>query len=359
MFFVFDVAKVTCFFEINNNFAKNFSKKSFKNKNMKRVLGLGNALLDIMTPLTSDAELAKFGLPKGSMQLVDAAQSQNIMSNTAHTNPRIVSGGSAANTIYGLACLGIPSGFVGKVGNDEFGKMFEEDLRKVGIETFLSKGKDATGKAIALVTPDSERTFATHLGAAIEQTHDDLRDEVFSQFDILHIEGYLVQDHELILQALAYAEANKMTISIDCASYNVVEANRDFFEEIIKRSHIVFANEDEARALTGLEPAEALDKIASWCEVAVVKIGEEGSLIAHKWDVASVGILEVTPVDTTGAGDLYAAGFLYGLINQQSLDKCGLIGSILAGRVIEEMGARIGEERWDAIRAEVAEAVNE
>jgi sugar/nucleoside kinase (ribokinase family) len=326
---------------------------------MKRVLGIGNALLDIMTPLASDQELNAFGLPKGSMQLVDAAQSQKIIDATAHLSTRIVSGGSAANTIFGLAKMGIPTGFVGKIGNDDFGRLFESDLHKAGIEPYMTIGQSPTGKAIALVTPDSERTFATYLGAAIEQTHDELKDEVFTQYDILHIEGYLVPNRDLVRQAIAFAQANHMAISIDCASYNVVEDNRDFMEEIIRSSNIVFANEDEAKALTGKEPAEALDVIASWCPLAVVKIGAEGSLIAHKWDVASVGIIDVAAVDTTGAGDLYAAGFIYGLINQLSLDKCGLIGSILAGRVIEEMGARIADDRWDAIRAEIEEAINE
>jgi sugar/nucleoside kinase (ribokinase family) len=317
---------------------------------MKKVLGLGNALVDIMTRLDHDDYLPAFGLPKGSMTLVDAQRSKKIYDETVHLQKTVRSGGSAANTIHGLANLGVETGFIGKIGRDEMGKVFHDDMIAAGINTHLSQDDNPTGRAIALVSPDTERTFATYLGAAVEMNHHDLDGEIFSQYDIFHIEGYIVQNHSLLESALKLAREKAMLISLDMASYNVVAANRDFLEEMIKKYvDIVFANEDEARSLTGKEPEEALEELAGMCEVAVVKIGREGSLVKNGNSKFEIGVIPVKSVDTTGAGDLYASGFLYGMVNGFDLKKCGTIGSILAGKVIENIGPKIDEERWRVI----------
>ena len=231
-----------------------------KNATMKKVLGLGNALVDIMTRLDHDGYLPQFGLPKGSMILVDARRSHRIYDETIHLQKTVRSGGSAANTIHGLANLGVETGFIGKIGTDEMGKVFHDDMVSAGINAHLSQTDIATGRAIGLISPDTERTFATYLGAAIELNRHDLSQELFARYNLFHIEGYIVQNHSLLEAALEMARENEMKISLDLASYNVVDQNRDFLEEMLKKYvDVVFANEDEARSLTGLGPAEALD----------------------------------------------------------------------------------------------------
>lgn len=320
------------------------------------ILGIGNALTDIMTQLDIESTLTIFNLPKGSMQLVDQDTANKIDKETKSFKKSLASGGSAANTIRGLAKLNIKTGFLGKVGNDEFGSFYHDDMKAAGVEPILLKGAADSGRAVVLVTPDGERTFAVFLGAAVEMTAADLKAEMFEGYQYFHIEGYLVQNHKLILQAAKMAKAKGLKISIDLASYNVVEGNLDFLIGLVSEyADIVFANEEEAKAFTGKEPEEALHDIASKCEIAIVKIGKNGSLIKKGDKVFKVGVIDANPVDTTGAGDLYAAGFFYGLVNNLSLEKCGKIGAILSGNVIEVVGATMNEDRWDKIRNMVKE----
>ncbi|MBI9038777.1 MAG: adenosine kinase [Bacteroidales bacterium] len=318
---------------------------------MGKVLGIGNALVDIMTKLESDELLMDFSLPKGSMQLVDNESVKKVMNGTEHLEKKISSGGSAANTIHGLARLNVETGFMGKVGNDEFGVFFENDLKESGISPKLYKSKTNSGHAVALISPDSERTFATFLGAAVELSADDLSSAHFKDFDYFHIEGYLVQNHDLIEQALKLAKKNNLKISLDLASYNVVEENLEFLISIVEKYvDIIFANEEEAKAFTGKDPLEALDIMSEKCEIAIVKIGSKGSLIKNGDDIFEIGTIDVNPKDTTGAGDLYASGFLYGLVKGFSLLRCGEIASILSGKVIEVIGAKMENDRWEDVR---------
>jgi len=314
---------------------------------MAKVLGIGNALVDIMTQLENDDTLRKFGLPKGSMQLVDIDMSNKVNAGTDNLKKQNASGGSAANTIHGLARLGIETGFIGKVGKDELGTFFSDDMKKSGIRPLLLLSNTATGKAIALISKDSERTFATYLGAAVELSANDLTDELYKGYDYFHIEGYLVQNHQLIESAVKLAKKHDLKVSLDLASYNVVEDNLKFLQDIVKNYvDIVFANEEEAKAFTGKQPEQALYDFASLCEIAVVKVGQKGSMIKHGDDVYHVNAIQTQSIDTTGAGDLYAAGFLFGLIRGFSLDKCGRIGSLTAGKTIEVIGPKMADKTW-------------
>jgi sugar/nucleoside kinase (ribokinase family) len=318
---------------------------------MKKVLGIGNALVDIIIKLNSDNILKDFYLPKGSMQLVDAATALNVEKACSSLNRSMASGGSAANTIHGLARLGIETGFIGTVGRDETGQFFHDDMIQAGIRPILSFSSTQTGRAISLVSPDSERTFATFLGAAVEISENNLVDDYFKDYNILHLEGYLAPLHILMESAMKKAKKLQIQVSLDLSSYNVVESNLDFLNHIIANYvDIVFANEEEARAFTGLEdPMDALHKIAQLSEIAVVKIGKKGSLVQHSKKVYTIGITPAKSIDTTGAGDLYAAGFLFGLIKGLPFEKCGNIGALLAANVIEELGAKISTNRWEKI----------
>jgi sugar/nucleoside kinase (ribokinase family) len=326
---------------------------------MKKILGIGNALVDVLIRLESDDTLVTYNLPKGSMQLVDDQKSNEVLEGAKNLAKQINSGGSAANTIDGLANLGAPCGYIGKIGKDEFGQIFQNQLQDRQIETKMGITDTQTGRAVALISNDAERTFATFLGAAIELSPDDLKEDDFKDYDYLYLEGYLVQNHALIEEAVKLAKKLSMKVVVDTDSYNVVETNVEFLNSIIEEYvDIVFANEEEARALTGKEPQEALEELASKCEIAVVKTGKKGSLVKSEGKVYEIEPITAESVDTTGAGDLYAAGFLYGLVRNLPFDKCGAIGSLVAGKVIEVIGARMDAARWKMINEEVSQLVS-
>jgi len=321
---------------------------------MDKILGIGNALVDVMTLIDNDNILEKFSLPKGSMQLVNDEISTLIKSETLEFKRNLASGGSAANTIHGLAMLGVNTGFIGSVGNDEVGEFFENDMRTAGVKTFLSHRNTMTGTAVALISQDSQRTFATHLGAALELGADDLKAEFFTSYNILYMEGYLVLNKKLVERACILAKGNNMKIALDLSSFNVVEAMHSDFSEIIEKYiDIVFANEDEAKSFTGLAPDAALESMSRLCEIAVIKLGSEGSIVRRGDEVVKIQPIPAACIDTTGAGDLYASGFLYGYASGYSLEKCGLFGSVLAGHVIEILGAKMDKHRWRKIASAI------
>ena len=323
---------------------------------MAKFLGLGNALVDILVQLPNDAKLFELNLPKGSMQLVDAERMQSILAQTEGLPRTLAAGGSAANTIHGLANLGMSTAFIGKVGDDSFGQAFANDMTQNGITPIMLKGNAESGRALAFITPDSERTFAVYLGAAIEMTPNDLNPSLFSGYTHFHIEGYLVQNHSLVRKAVELAKQSGCSISLDLASYNVVEENLDFLREIVENYvDIVFANEEEAKAFTGKMPVEALNELGKLADIAVVKLGADGSIIKQGETTYEVGVIEVSSIDTTGAGDLYAAGFLYGLSKGLSLLKCGEIGAILSRHVIEVLGPKMDGIRWSKVKDLVLE----
>ncbi len=253
-----------------------------------------------------------------------------------------------------LQCLALTPDIIGSIGKDEIGDFFENDMKKAGVKTILTRRESFTGTAVALISPDSERTFATHLGAAVELEARDLNLSLFDGYDIFYLEGYLIINKPLVETACMLAREKKMKIAIDLASYNVVDACREDFREIVEKYvDIVFANADEARSFTGLEPEMALDEISRICEVAVVKVGSEGSWIKRGDEKIKIDAATVDLKDTTGAGDQYAAGFLYGYAAGEDLVSCGLYGSVLAGHVIEVVGARMDDSRWKAALKDV------
>lgn len=327
---------------------------------MKKIIGMGNALVDIMTSLKDDNLLNTINFPKGSMQLVDQKMVEQVESLTSNLNQTLAPGGSAANTIRGLALLGASTSYIGCTGNDETGKYFYNGLKALNINPVIFKGTNSSGRAIAMVSPDSERTFATYLGAAIELNANHISKDIFKNHHYFHIEGYLVQNHDLLETAVHHAKAEGLIICLDLASFNVVEDNLEFLQHIIKEYvDIVFANEDEAKAFTGQAPEQALDTLASQCNIAIVKIGSEGSLIKSGNKQCKVAPIGSRCIDTTGAGDLYASGFIYGLTLDLPLEKCGKLGSLMAGEVIAVLGASIPAIRWNHIKESVQSIINQ
>ena len=294
-------------------------------------------------------------LPKGSMQLIQEDTLAEIRKYTSGMKIHRSTGGSAGNTVCALAALGANPGFIGKVGQDETGAFFGDTLRQRGVNALLATCDLPSGIASTFISTDGERTFGTYLGAAATLRAEDLSRKMFAGYNYLYIEGYLLQDHDLMLRAVQLAKEEGLQVCLDMASYNVVEAERDFFDQlIVKYVDIVFANESEALAYTGKAPHEALEEIASKCSIAVVKTGKEGSLVKKGTEVIQLLSCPVDNVlDTTGAGDFYAAGFMYGLTCGYSLEKCVQISTILATAVIQEVGTTLPAKKWDEIKLNI------
>ncbi len=327
---------------------------------MKSILGIGNALTDILAVLPDDTLLKKYNLPLGSMQHVDAKTGNTIWADLKEIGVQYVAGGSAANTVSATAILGMPSGYIGKVGDDELGSLFRQSQMQNGIKSRLLLGTVSSGRAMVFITaPNADRTFATYLGAALQLEPDDLRPEYFEGYDYLHIEGYLVQNQYLVRRAVELGKANHMIISLDMASYNVVESNNVFLQDIVKNYvDIVFANETEAAAFTHRPPREALQAMSEMATIAVVKIGKDGSMIQSGDEFHFVDPWPGEAVDATGAGDTYAAGFLFAHAHGMPLKTCGEVGSALAAKVVEVIGTKIDIPRWKAAKTEIRRLMN-
>ncbi|MBQ6870562.1 MAG: adenosine kinase [Alistipes sp.] len=320
---------------------------------MKKIIGIGNALTDMLVNLSSDEVLHKYNIARGSMSLVDSKLQSEVSKAVAGRPYSLSLGGSADNTIRAMAQLGSSVGFIGKVGRDTTGDFFEQALENLGIKPVIFRGENRSGKCVSLISPDGERTMLTHLGAALELKAEEISADIFAGYDCLYIEGYLVQDHTLIESVIRTAKRAGLKVAIDLASFNVVEENLEFLQRLVGNFvDIVFANEDEARVFSGEEePINALQYISELCELAVVKIGMKGAIIKQGEQVVHVGIMKAAKrVDTTGAGDFYAAGFLYGLTEGLDLRQCGTIGAVTAGKVIEVVGTTLADEAWDDIR---------
>lgn len=322
---------------------------------MDKIIGMGNALVDVLVRIDDDSLLEKLHLPKGSMQLIQEDTLSEIRKYTSGMKIHRSTGGSAGNTVCALAALGANPGFIGKIGQDETGAFFGDTLRQRGVNALLATCDLPSGIASTFISTDGERTFGTYLGAAATLRAEDLSRKMFAGYNYLYIEGYLLQDHDLMLRAVQLAKEEGLQVCLDMASYNVVEAERAFFDQlIVKYVDIVFANESEALAYTGKAPHEALEEIASKCSIAVVKTGKEGSLVKKGTEVIQLLSCPVDNVlDTTGAGDFYAAGFMYGLTCGYSLEKCVQISTILATAVIQEVGTTLPAKKWDEIKLNI------
>lgn len=320
---------------------------------MEKIIGMGNALVDVLIKLKDDSTLVQLGLPKGSMTLIDNNKLKAINGLLNDLNPTYAAGGSAGNMIRALVELGGKGGFIGKIADDEFGRYFNDSMTSRGVETsMLFSTTQPSGVASTFISTDGERTFATHLGAAAEQKADELEQEMFEGYHYLFIEGYLVQDHELITRAMHLAKEAGLIVCLDMASYNIVSAEKPFFTQLINNYvDVVFANEQEAEAYTGLKASEAIHEIAKQCSIAIVKERKEGTHIRKGTEYIHVDAPDVEEVtDTTGAGDFFAAGFLYGLSMGLSLERCAQIGTLLAGEVIQVVGTELEATTWEKLK---------
>lgn len=326
---------------------------------MKRIIGIGNALVDALATLHSDDLLETFGLPKGGMTLIGDEEQQRIQERFATLDVQWATGGSAGNTMLALANLGMHPGFIGTVGNDDTGRFFVDNCTRLGIKPYLATLPQQSGIAYTFISPNGERTFATYLGAAAAMNSDNLNAMMFDGYDYLYVEGYLVQNHALILCAVQLAKKAGLKVCLDLASYNIVAADLEFFKHLVSEYvDVVFANEEEARAFAGVEAEEALEYLQSLCEVAVVKVGAAGAYIMRDGNKVFAPAMNVEKViDTTAAGDFYAAGVMYGLMHDCSLLQCAEMGSLLAGHVIQAIGTKVARSTWEEIRTTISQTI--
>lgn len=315
------------------------------------IAAVGSALVD-MCLLEDEEFLALTGARKGGMTLSDADSIRSIISKSTK-KPAIVPGGSACNTILGVGKLGAHARFIGKRGNDELGSLFEAGLRKHNVQPFLFTSESPTGHVLSIITPDAQRSMFTYLGASAETHPDEMSSDLFKDTALVHIEGYLLFNEALMMAVLKAAKTSGALISLDLASFTVVEAAKELLEEICtKYVDILIANEDEARAFTGLNDEEkALQKLATKAPLAVLKVGKRGSYVAHNGTVIAIKPMgNGKAIDTTGAGDLWASGFLYGIVHGLSIEKSGELGSACGYEVCQVVGASIPDDGWERIK---------
>jgi sugar/nucleoside kinase (ribokinase family) len=311
------------------------------------VVGIGNAIVDVLAQVDDDF-LRRHALTKGSMALIDERQAGALYEDM----PAGIecSGGSAANTMAGIAMLGGRAGFIGKVRDDLLGAVFAHDIRAAGVrfDTPLATGGAATARCLIAVTPDAQRTMSTYLGACVGLHSHDIDETAIAAADITYLEGYLWDPpaaKAAFRRAVAISHKAGRMVALSLSDSFCVQRWRDEFLDLVEKDvDILFANEAELLALYQADTFDAaLQKVRGKVQIAALTRSEKGSVIVSGDEVHVIDATTTGPViDTTGAGDLYAAGFLYGMSQGRDLGTCGRIGSLCAGAVIAQIGARPG-----------------
>lgn len=316
------------------------------------ILGVGSPIVDAIAHI-EESFLKNIEGCKGGMVLVDASEINRLIESLPGQSTS-TPGGSAGNTLFALARMGQPSSFLGKTGNCDQGYFYRQTFDNLGGDPSRFKiGEIPNGRCLSLVTPDGERTMRTDLGAAMTLLPEEITVDDFRGCCHAHIEGYLLFNEALMRKVLESAKKAGCSISLDLASFEVVNAAKRILPEILENYvDIVFANEEEGTAFTGIEgdySAMAL-RLAELTGIAAIKVGAHGSYVSQNGRVEKVEPMHAAKVvDTTGAGDLWAAGFLYGWLRNRPLAECGKIGSTLGSAVVQEYGSVLPEHVWDDI----------
>lgn len=318
-------------------------------------IGLGNALVDVLLKLESDNVLTEVGIKKGAMDMINQDQMIAIRKQQEGLERSQAPGGSVCNTMRAMACLGNKTGFIGKIGSDNVGEYYEQALLKSGVAPYFLKTNGISGSCTVLISRDGERTMGTFLGPAPDITSSEISEEVLALYNIVYIEGYLLVNEDLVRGTMQKAKKLGLKVALDLSNFNIVNAFRGLLDDIIPNYvDILFSNESEAEAFTGLPACEAVMKLSEMVDISLVTLGKEGALVGSKGQVIAVPAEGGKPVDTTGAGDHFAAGFLYGQCIGASLEQSARLGSLLAGYIIDVIGAQIPDEKWEQIKLKVA-----
>lgn len=318
------------------------------------VVAICNALVDILVT-AEEKHIKELGLTKGIMHLVDASQQKKLLQHFSDKPKTLELGGSAMNAMRSLANLGSQVVFAGMIGKDEFGELIHERMHSLGIVPKLLWSEAATGSCAILITPDGERTMNTCLGASCLFDESIVPDQEIAEAKIFHFCGYqwdTAAQKKAITQAMDTAKAHGTLISFDLADPFVVNRHREEFLGIIKDyADIVFANKAEAELLSQGSPEQTAKHIASLDALAIIKLGAEGAMVQQGQKTTRIAPVATTVIDTTAAGDMFAAGFLYGMTKGWPLETCGKAAATLASDVISRVGARVSDQGFAAVKA--------
>jgi len=310
------------------------------------VYGIGNAIMDLQVQ-TDDAFLASVGVEKGIMTLVDEARQQQVLDALTGHRVHQCSGGSACNTIVGVADFGGAAALACKTGKDHFGRQYVDELRLFGIVVEVPPNGGRTGTCVVLITEDAQRTMLTHLGVSAELGPQDIDAGEIAKAKYIYVEGYLFTGESTRAAAVKAIEVAKqlgVRVALTVSDPFLIHLFRDQFWELIEGPvDLLFCNKEEARALTGLDdPIDCAREIHKHAPNVALTLGASGSIIMHENEVIPIEGVEVQAVDTTGAGDMYAAGVLYGITNGLSWKQAGHLGSHAAAHIVSQLGARLG-----------------
>ena len=309
------------------------------------VYGVGNAIMDLQVQC-DDVFLKTNDIEKGIMTLTNETDQQKILSALSSHDINYCSGGSAANTIVGIADMGGSVGYCGKTGSDNFGLQYATELQDLGIHFGAKASNEATGTCVVLITPDAQRTMLTNLGVSATLSKDDIDEDAIANADYVYVEGYLFAGEstkEAALHAIDIANQCNTKVALTISDPFLVDICREEFKYLIAGPvDLLFCNEDEAAALTGKSnPVDAAHEMHKNCENVALTLGKNGSIIMHEGEVIAIEGIDVEAVDTTGAGDMYAAGVLYGITNGLTWKQAGHLGSHAAAKIVSQLGARL------------------
>ncbi len=320
------------------------------------IIGIGGPILDQLLKV-SDTYLEAVPGEKGGMEPISYDQLQEIVGKSG-AESIIVPGGSARNTLHGLSRFGEKCALVGMVGTDARGDTYRKLLEEQGIHPLLLESETPTAIVLSLVTPDGERTMRTFQGATVEIRGHHLERHIFEGAKLVHLEGYTLFNEDLAESAMRLAQDVGAKVSFDLASFEIVEAFREHILYLLDRYvDLVFCNEEEAHALLGLKEEAACDKLAEICEVGLVLMGSSGCWVRKGEHKCHCPAYPVQPLDTTGAGDLFASGFLHGYMRHYPVDICAHYGAIAGRAVVQVMGPVIPHDAWERIYQKLKRAL--
>jgi len=335
---------------IQNSF---FSTEQFKHT--LDVVSIENALIDLLVR-ANDSDLKLFGMTKGIMQLVDEETQKNVLKNLGNAKPEVELGGSAANAIRGLAVLGAKTSYSSSVGNDAYGKPFASRMVELGIINRLSTVEEVhTGTCLVVVTPDGERTLNTYLGACRSYRPSFVPYDDIARSKIFFSTGYMLDSQDQIdalHSAIDYALQHDVKVAFDVADPFIIKRHgQKTIFKLLEKTHLVFLNAEEAKILLEKSPEQAALELGKTIQLAVVKDGERGAYFAYDGNVTFIPAKKIEVADTTGAGDMFAGGFMYGLCNGLTLEQCGQIATLLASDTVSYMGVRLSSNIRSQVEA--------
>ncbi|CDR33854.1 adenosine kinase [Criblamydia sequanensis] len=309
------------------------------------VVGIGACIMDYLLHVNEKDLLRFSGGSKGGMELVSFEEFSSLIIDLGPPKA-ISSGGSAANMLKGLAKLGLDSLFFGCIGRDPIGSFFQRDMGKHKVETHLSESAAPTSTSACLVTEDGERTMRTFIGASQYLSTKDISFSSLERASWIHLEGYLMANPSLFEKIFSFAKANKIPISLDLSSFEIVNAFRSNIEENLQDLSLLVANAKEAQSLTGLDPENACKKLHKSVGKVILLNGKNGCYVAENGKIHKEDAVKTNVVDSTGAGDFFLSGYLYALFKGASLENRAKAGNFLASQVLNYYGADIEEAKW-------------